>query len=297
LFARYRRDAESRINKLAKQQSESDKEKKERVAMEKKDEKKARNKKMREDWRTNKLEGTRSDTDFIKEIQKIGIGEAIRNPKQKAIEAMRAGPAMYPDHIGPKTRVINYEEVDKASYDAMLALGATVSDQLEGRIVEEAVWDEDTKPMSENRYFGGVQDDQLKNYRELKRQERLQQTMKDFSSRAADLVSKRNELIAQGYVQGGGGRASEASVKMCCASEARAKGCCARAKQRAQRGVARARKGATALSRDKLFVLHPNIPRATHLRRSRQRDFLMRPLTRTCVARAGTRCPGRRSGP
>ena len=57
--------------------------------------------------------------------------------------------------------------------------------------------------MSENRYMTGVADDQLKEYRKIKREEKLNLTMVDFSSRAADLVAKRNELISHGYTMPG----------------------------------------------------------------------------------------------
>jgi len=112
------------------QASETELEKKKREADAKRDEKKARNKKIRKDWRTNRLEGTRNDTDFINMIQDIGIGDNYKNPQQKAAEAKRAGPYLFPDYIGPKVRVIDYEVVDKISFAKTMALGTTVSEQV-----------------------------------------------------------------------------------------------------------------------------------------------------------------------
>ncbi len=190
---------EQRRLELLKQAEETEDERQKREIKEKKQAKKKRNKELRDDWRTNRIEGIRMDTDFIERIQNIAIGEKYLNPKKKLEEAMRTGPHLFPDYIGPKTRVINYEEVDRVSYAAMMEKGTTVGEQLEGRVVEEKVWDEEEKPLEENRYLLGLHDDQLKEYRTRKRNERLEKTMIEYASRAAGMVEKRNELIAQGY--------------------------------------------------------------------------------------------------
>ena len=54
-----------------------------------------------------------------------------------------------------------------------------------------------------NRYFQGVQDDQLKDYRVDKRNKKLDEVMIKYAGKATDLVQKRDQLIKEGYTMPG----------------------------------------------------------------------------------------------
>ena len=57
--------------------------------------------------------------------------------------------------------------------------------------------------MENNRYFQGVQDDQLKEYRIDKRNKVLDEVMIKYAGTASDLVQKRDQLIKEGYTMPG----------------------------------------------------------------------------------------------
>ena len=145
----YRDGEEGRTQMKAKELSETEEEKIKRRAKEKREATKAKHRKIKEDWRTNQIKGARDDTDFLKQISDVAAGD---RKKQKAAELLKLGPHLFPSHIGPKTRAVNYDRA--ANNIKVLAKGTTVREQLEGRVVEEVEWetaDVDGKPMSQNR--------------------------------------------------------------------------------------------------------------------------------------------------
>lgn len=159
-------------------------------------------KKLKEDWRTNADQFTRTDIDFINEIQNMAISDKYLVKKQRKVAEEELA-IRWEEHIGPKNDKIDYTEVDKYLNQEMRKAGANVRDQLKGRVVENAAWDVETTAFENNRYFLGVKDDQLKEYRLKKRNSVLDETMIKFAGTASDLVNKRAQLIKEGYTMPG----------------------------------------------------------------------------------------------
>jgi len=154
---------------------------------------------MKEDWRTNADDFTRTDMDFINEIQNMAISEKYRATKvrktQQEIEEIK-----WQDFIGPKSDKMDYKEVDRILWQEQLQDDKiNVRDQLKGRVMEIPDWEPYKADMENNRYFQGVQDDQLKEYRIDKRNKVLDEVMIKYAGTASDLVQKRDQLIKEGY--------------------------------------------------------------------------------------------------
>ena len=124
---------------FASQESEADKKK--RLHEEAKVRRKAAARKMKEDWRTNADDYTRTDMDFINEIQNMAISEKYRASKIRKT-AQEIEEIKWQDYIGPKSDEMNYKEVDKILWEEQLQDNKiNVRDQLKGRVVEVPDWE------------------------------------------------------------------------------------------------------------------------------------------------------------
>ncbi|GMH95859.1 hypothetical protein TrVE_jg5755 [Triparma verrucosa] len=194
-------DEQARLDAL-REDGETEAEKRKRQHEEAKVRRAAAAKKLKEDWRTNADQFTRTDIDFINEIQNMAISDKYLVKKQRKVAEEELA-IRWEEHIGPKNDKIDYTEVDKYLNQEMRKAGANVRDQLKGRVVENAAWDVETTAFENNRYFLGVKDDQLKEYRLKKRNSVLDETMIKFAGTASDLVNKRAQLIKEGYTMPG----------------------------------------------------------------------------------------------
>ncbi|GMH89970.1 hypothetical protein TL16_g11626 [Triparma laevis f. inornata] len=190
-------DEQARLDAL-REDGETEAETRKRQHEEAKTRRAAAAKKLKEDWRTNADQFTRTDIDFISEIQNMAISDKYLKRKDRKVDEEQLA-VRWEEHIGPKNDTIDYAEVDKYLHQEMRAKGQNVRDQLKGRVVENAVWDEERDPIENNRYFLGVKDDQLKEYRVAKRNSVLDETMIRYAGKASDLVQKREQLIKEGY--------------------------------------------------------------------------------------------------
>ena len=154
--------------------NENDAEKKKRKLKESADRKQARReaKDAKQDWRVTKDPDTRIDTDFM-----TAIFDDKNKPKQfiTASDVQKKGKTFHdqdiqrqiPDNIGPKTRTVDYKEIDRVAWQEICKNRTPVKEQLKGRMVEEREWDleEEQRPIEENKYIG-VTDDRLENYKQ-----------------------------------------------------------------------------------------------------------------------------------
>lgn len=151
-----REKAERDRLELAIMANETDAEKKKRKLKESADKKAARRdkKNAKEDWRETADPDTRVDTDFMTELfDDTAVKRTWKTATQIEQEKLKASPPRLPEHIGPKTKKIDYQEIDKVAWQEICKNRIPVREQLKNRMVEEKAWDSEieAKPISENK--------------------------------------------------------------------------------------------------------------------------------------------------
>jgi len=195
-----RQQAERQRLDLAIMANETDKEKKQRKLKESADRKAARRRgeSEKEDWRKTKDPNTRQDTDFMTEIETHVPKVSWKKKDENKSETENKKLEVFSGNIGPKTRKIDYDEIDKVQWREICKNRIPVREQLANRMVEEKVWDVEGRggvPIEENVYLRGLSDDRLEQFKQQVRDQKLEEAMEKYTSQALDLVSKRKALI------------------------------------------------------------------------------------------------------